>query len=243
MLRATLITAALVLGWVVNVVCGLAPPASLPSSPPPRERRLLPVAAQLVEPRVQPPAQHSRRSFWTSATTAAVATTVLVTGSPQFQSPAVAAATSTITSTSSTVAVEQQTTVVGAKAPTFDLPNSRGTGNTSLAQLIASKNKWTVLYFYPGAFTPGCTLEARAFQRDIDQYRQLSAQIVGVSVDPPEKNAQFCSAEGLDFYLLSDTGTYTCVYMYMWRVRVCMFVLVRVSIPHGATWKANEDAF
>jgi thioredoxin-dependent peroxiredoxin len=54
--------------------------------------------------------------------------------------------------------------------------------------------------------TTGCTLEARAFQRDIDNYRQLNAQIVGVSVDPPEKNAQFCSAEGLDFYMLSDTG-------------------------------------
>lgn len=55
-------------------------------------------------------------------------------------------------------------------------------------------------------FFLGCTLEARAFQRDIDNYRQLNAQIVGVSVDPPEKNAQFCSSEGLDFYMLSDTG-------------------------------------
>jgi thioredoxin-dependent peroxiredoxin len=49
-------------------------------------------------------------------------------------------------------------------------------------------------------------LEARAFQRDIDSYRRLNAQIVGVSVDPVEKNAQFCTAEGLDFYMLSDTG-------------------------------------
>ena len=63
-----------------------------------------------------------------------------------------------------------------------------------------------MLYFYPGAFSQGCTLEARAFQRDIDQYRKLNTQIVGVSVDQPEKNAQFCSAEGLDFYMLSDTG-------------------------------------
>ena len=68
-------------------------------------------------------------------------------------------------------------------------------------------NKYrTVLYFYPGAFSQGCTLEARNFQRDIDQYRALGAQIVGVSVDPPEKNAQFCSAEGLDFFMLSDRG-------------------------------------
>lgn len=93
----------------------------------------------------------------------------------------------------------------GTKAPAFELPNSRGEGKTSLANLIKS-GKWTVLYFYPGAFTSGCTLEARAFQRDIEEYRKLGAQIVGVSVDPVEKNAQFCTSEGLDFYMLSDQG-------------------------------------
>lgn len=91
----------------------------------------------------------------------------------------------------------------GAKAPDFDLPNSRGEGSTSL-KTLTKNGKWTVLYFYPGAFTSGCTLEARGFQRDIDAYRKLGAQIVGVSVDAPEKNAQFCSSEGLDFYMLSD---------------------------------------
>jgi peroxiredoxin Q/BCP len=61
-------------------------------------------------------------------------------------------------------------------------------------------------YFSTGAFTSGCTLEARGFQRDIDSFRQLNAQIVGVSVDAVEKNAQFCTAEGLDFFMLSDEG-------------------------------------
>ena len=93
----------------------------------------------------------------------------------------------------------------GAKAPSFELPNSRGEGTTSLKNLVKA-GKWTVLYFYPGAFSKGCTLEARGFQRDIEEYRKLNAQIVGVSVDPVEKNAQFCTAEGLDFYMLSDTG-------------------------------------
>jgi peroxiredoxin Q/BCP len=93
----------------------------------------------------------------------------------------------------------------GRKAPSFELPNSRGEGLTSLASL-AKDGKWTVLYFYPGAFTSGCTLEARGFQRDLDQYRTLNAQIVGVSVDAVEKNAQFCSEEKLDFYMLSDKG-------------------------------------
>jgi peroxiredoxin Q/BCP len=113
-----------------------------------------------------------------------------------------AAAAVLVASPASTLAVTPPT---GAKAPEFVLANSRGEGETSLAKLTKS-GKWTVLYFYPGAFTSGCTLEARAFQRDIEQYRKLNAQIVGVSVDPVEKNAQFCTSEGLDFFMLSDTG-------------------------------------
>jgi len=92
-----------------------------------------------------------------------------------------------------------------SKAPYFELPNSRQEGTTSLSSLIES-GKWTVLYFYPGAFTQGCTMEARGFQRDIDQYRSLNAQIVGVSVDSVEKNAKFCNSEELDFYMLTDEG-------------------------------------
>jgi len=93
----------------------------------------------------------------------------------------------------------------GAKAPNFELPNSRGSGLITLDGLVKN-SKWTVLYFYPGAFTSGCTLEARGFQRDLDSYRKLNAQIVGVSVDPVEKNAQFCTEEKLDFFMLSDKG-------------------------------------
>jgi thioredoxin-dependent peroxiredoxin len=104
-----------------------------------------------------------------------------------FGGAAVAASAATIDSSSSKGTAMQ----IGAKAPSFELPNSRGDGTTtSLDQLVrgtGNARKWTVLYFYPGAFTQGCTLEARAFQRDIDQYRTLNAQIVGVSVDPPEK--------------------------------------------------------
>jgi peroxiredoxin Q/BCP len=92
---------------------------------------------------------------------------------------------------------------VGIKAPDFDLPNSQGEGSTTLSSL-AKDGKWTVLYFYPGAFTSGCTLEARGFQRDIEQYRAFNAQVVGVSVDPVEKNAQFCAVEKLDFFMLTD---------------------------------------
>jgi hypothetical protein len=52
----------------------------------------------------------------------------------------------------SAVAADTGLPLQGAKAPDFELPNSRGTGLTSLTALTKS-GKWTVLYFYPGAFT------------------------------------------------------------------------------------------
>jgi len=75
-----------------------------------------------------------------------------------------------------------------------------------VAASAESGPKWTVLYFYPGAFTSGCTLEARKFQEDMESYRQLNTRVVGVSVDDLEKNSEFCKSEGLDFSLLSDVG-------------------------------------
>ena len=57
----------------------------------------------------------------------------------------------------------------------------------------------------------GCTLEARKFNQDIQRYRELNAQIVGVSVDSVEKNAAFCEREGLDFFMLTDVASNDCV--------------------------------
>lgn len=91
---------------------------------------------------------------------------------------------------------------IGASAPDFTLPSNAGK-SISLPDI---KGKWTVLYFYPGDFTQGCTIEAQSFERDIDKYRQLNAQIYGVSVDSVEKHLDFGKTYNLDFTLLSDQG-------------------------------------
>lgn len=133
----------------------------------------------------------TRRTFLSKAITTAVTTGAAVVAQP---APSLAAATN------------PSHPLLGKKAPSFVLPNSRGDGSTTSLDSLVSAKKWTVLYFFPGAFTQGCTLEARNFQRDINTYRKLNAQVVGVSVDPPEKNEAFCSSEGLDFYMLSDAN-------------------------------------
>ena len=61
-----------------------------------------------------------------------------------------------------------------------------------------------VLYFYPKDMTPGCTIEAHNFQRDLAQFEAKNAVIVGVSVDNPDSHKQFCTKEGLTFRLLAD---------------------------------------
>jgi thioredoxin-dependent peroxiredoxin len=131
-------------------------------------------------------------------------TTKIIDGRRAFLQNAVVAAATLAVGASPSLAADT-VAATGSKAPFFELPNSRGNGLTSLDNLVKT-GKWTVLYFYPGAFTEGCTLEARGFQRDYDDYMKLNTQVVGVSVDDVKKNASFCSEEKLDFFMLSDKG-------------------------------------
>jgi thioredoxin-dependent peroxiredoxin len=61
-----------------------------------------------------------------------------------------------------------------------------------------------VLFFYPKAFTPGCTAEARHF-RDLDrEFEELGARRLGVSRDDVETQARFAQEHELDFPLIAD---------------------------------------
>ena len=59
----------------------------------------------------------------------------------------------------------------------------------------ALKKGPVVLYFYPAAFTPGCTIEAHDFAEAIDKYRALGATVIGVSHDDIEKLNRFSVSE------------------------------------------------
>lgn len=88
----------------------------------------------------------------------------------------------------------------GSKAPDFTLKNQEGK-DISLHQY---QGKWVVLYFYPKDQTRGCTIEAHNFQRDIAQYDQKSAVILGVSVDTVDSHKEWCAKDGMTFKLLAD---------------------------------------
>lgn len=104
-------------------------------------------------------------------------------------------------STAPALAMGGQVLPLNEPAPVFTLPTNDGKGQLSLSDL---RGKWVVLYFYPKDFTPGCTLEAQRFQRDLAKYQAKNTLVVGVSADSVNTHAEFCSAEGLKFPLLAD---------------------------------------
>jgi peroxiredoxin Q/BCP len=89
----------------------------------------------------------------------------------------------------------------GAPAPDFTVNSQEG----KPVSLHDFRGKWVVLYFYPKDFTSGCTKEAHNFQRDIAQFEQKNAVILGVSVQDEGTHQKFCEREGLSFRLLADT--------------------------------------
>lgn len=91
----------------------------------------------------------------------------------------------------------------GDTAPDFALPDSSG-GTVSLAGLAGQR---VVLYFYPAAFTPGCTTEACDFRDNLASLTGAGYTVLGVSGDPVEKLADFTREYDLNYALLSDEGS------------------------------------
>ena len=89
---------------------------------------------------------------------------------------------------------------VGDKAPDVRLKTDTGE-DFKLSDL---KGKRVVLYFYPRADTPGCTIEACEFRDGIKAFAKKGAAVVGVSPDKPGAQAKFKEKYELPFTLLAD---------------------------------------
>ncbi len=92
--------------------------------------------------------------------------------------------------------------MVGAPAPFFDLPDTRGNRH----KLSDYRGRWLVLYFYPKADTPGCTRQSCKFRDDWHSFQQMGVALAGISADAPAANAAFALKFHLPFPLFSDTG-------------------------------------
>nr|WP_169731760.1 peroxiredoxin [Sphingomonas jaspsi] len=80
---------------------------------------------------------------------------------------------------------------VGAKAPDFRTVGALGGKPFRLHLADQLKHGPVVLYFYPKAFTKGCTLEAKAFADAMPEFRKAGARVVGMSADDLETLKKF----------------------------------------------------
>lgn len=98
------------------------------------------------------------------------------------------------------IGIASEQPLLGSPAPEFELPDQEG----QLHSLEDYRNQWVVLYFYPKDETPGCTTEACEFRDNIFAFRDLNAQILGVSLDDVASHKAFAENHGLPFPLLAD---------------------------------------
>jgi peroxiredoxin Q/BCP len=89
---------------------------------------------------------------------------------------------------------------VGDPLPAFEAHTTDGRAITT-AQL---EGKPLVLFFFPRAFTPGCTREAKGFRDEYPSLARRGVQIIGVSTDPLDAQCRFAEWAGVPFPLVAD---------------------------------------
>lgn len=90
----------------------------------------------------------------------------------------------------------------GDAAPDFELPDQDGRA----VKLSDFHGQPVVVYFYPKADTPGCTVQACGVRDRIGDYTHAGAVVLGISPDPVAKVKKFHDKQSLNFALLADEG-------------------------------------
>lgn len=90
---------------------------------------------------------------------------------------------------------------VGAKAAEFAVADDTGT-TRKLSDHLGKEP--VLLAFYPKNFTPGCTAELTEFRERLEVFTEAGVAVYGVSIDPPDKHAEFRKHLELPFPLLAD---------------------------------------
>jgi peroxiredoxin Q/BCP len=91
---------------------------------------------------------------------------------------------------------------VGDLIPHFKTKDTNG--NDFDSQNYVSKQPF-VIYFYPKDNTPGCTTQACSFRDNYQEFKDLGAEVIGISADSIQSHIQFKSKFNLPFILLSDS--------------------------------------
>jgi peroxiredoxin Q/BCP len=129
---------------------------------------------------------------------------------------------------------------IGDNAPAFTLQSDEG----KQVSLYDFKGKRVLLYFYPRASTPGCTIEACEFRDLKSKFDRQDIVILGVSADPEKSLKKFKAKQKLNFPLLGDP-THKMIESYgTWRTKKFMGRsfkgIVRSTFLIGPTGKIEQ---
>ena len=89
---------------------------------------------------------------------------------------------------------------VGDAAPDVTAPGTNGKD----IKLSDYRGSWVVLFFYPKAFTPGCTAEACSLRDGYAEIQKLGAVILGASLDSVQRQTEFKAKHSMPFDLIAD---------------------------------------
>ncbi len=141
---------------------------------------------------------------------------------------------------------------VGDLAPEFTLMDQNG----KAVSLKDFRGKNVVVYFYPKAMTPGCTVQACGLRDSSSELKQHDIVVLGISADPVNKLKQFEDKQKLNFTLLSDddhnvTNAYGCWGLKKFMGREFMGILRQsflidrqgkiIHIMHKVDTKSHHD--
>lgn len=126
---------------------------------------------------------------------------------------------------------------VGATAPDFESESFDGR-RVRLAEL---RGKPVVLYFFPKAFTPLCTVETRRFRDNYPELTAMGAEVVGVSTDTLETQCEFARRQEVSFPLLADpdrriSAAYGVLWPLLSRARRVTFIISETGTVEVVLW-------
>ena len=126
---------------------------------------------------------------------------------------------------------------IGDKAPDFQIPDENG----KIHYLSDYKGKKLVLYFYPKASTPGCTVQACNLRDNYDTLLNNGYEVLGISADEQSKLLKFIEKQNLPFHLLSDINKEMLNAYGVWGPK--KFMGKEYDGIHRTTFVINEEGF
>lgn len=118
---------------------------------------------------------------------------------------------------------------IGDTAPDFTAQATNG----STVSLRAMRGRPVVIYFFPKAFTMGCTVETRQFRDNYDELKRLGAEVVGISADKFDAQCRFATDTMTPFPLVGDEDKRICeAFGVLWPL---------IKLPQRITFVVDEE--